>query len=74
MPAKLCSLHGARALDAPSSVFPVPVGVERCKGSYEEAKCLEEERRLAAETPEQKRERQSTVGAERKANMDAIHK
>lgn len=41
----------------------------RCKGSPEQDKCIESERRLAAETPEQRAARQNALEAERNANL-----
>lgn len=42
---------------------------DSCKGSPEPDKCMELERRLAEETPEQRAKRQHALEAERKANM-----
>ena len=52
-----------------ASTTNVPVGLERCKGSYEQAKCEELERKLAAETPEERRSRQSSLEPSRKFTL-----
>lgn len=50
------------------------VGIpDRCKGNSEQEKCIAEERRLAAETPDEKAMRQQALEAERNANMDRTH-
>jgi hypothetical protein len=48
--------------------------VDRCKGSYEPAKCMELERKLAEETPEQRAQRQRDFERERRANMERVGK
>lgn len=44
----------------------------RCKGSYEPQKCEELERKLAVETPQERAKRQSSLEAERRANMEKV--
>lgn len=61
-----------------NSVFPQqatsfpPSVSDRCKGSYEPEKCMEQERRLANETPQQRAQRQREIEAERKASMEKV--
>ena len=45
---------------------------DRCFGSPEPTRCQEEERRLAAETPEQRLARQRSYDAERRKNMERV--
>ena len=46
--------------------------VDRCKGSYEQAKCEEMERKLLAETPQERLTRQASLEAARRANMRSV--
>ncbi len=45
---------------------------DRCKGSTEPEKCMELERRLQTETPEQRAARQKALEAERQENMRKV--
>lgn len=55
-----------------SEATHAPTGMNRCKGSYEQEKCEELERKLAAETPGQRALRQATVEAQRSAAMVVV--
>jgi hypothetical protein len=54
------------------SMTNVPKFAERCKGSPELAKCVALEKRLAEETPEQRRARQAELEAGRKAALAQV--
>lgn len=53
---------------------PYGVGVpDRCKGNPEFDKCLDQERRMSQETPEQRAKRQADLEAMRLENMRQIN-
>lgn len=51
----------------------VPQFAQRCVGNPDVEKCIEDERKLAAETPEQRKARQEQLEADRRANMAKVH-
>ncbi len=75
------SKHSSVTPPAPSySSTPAPTRQEpyapnvpdRCKGSTEIEKCVDQERRLSQETPEQRAKRQADLEAARKASMAKV--
>jgi hypothetical protein len=50
----------------------VPQLADRCKGNPDPVQCMALEKRLAAETPEQKAARRKALENERRANMEKI--
>lgn len=60
------------ARQSPLPRVPPGPGHDRCVGSPEPEKCMEIERRLASESPEEKLARQNALESERRANMEKI--
>lgn len=57
---------------APTATTSFDSTTDRCKGSYEPQKCEELERKLAAETPQERARRQSSLEAQRRASMEKV--
>lgn len=55
-----------------SDTTPASSGTARCKGSYEPEKCEAFEKKLAAEAPEQRTQRQTNFEADRVTNMKVV--
>lgn len=51
----------------------VPQFAQRCIGNPDVEKCIDDERKLAAETSEQRKARQEQLEADRRANMAKVH-
>lgn len=51
----------------------VPQFAQRWIGNPDVEKCIEDERKLAAETPEQRKARQEQLEADRRASMAKVH-
>ena len=47
---------------------------DRCKGSYEPEKCMEAERKLTQETPEQRLQRQRELEKQRRESLEKVGK
>ncbi len=59
-------------LTKPEAQTHVPTYADRCKGNPEPEKCMALEKRLAEETPEQRKARQSALEAAREAAMTQV--
>ena len=58
--------------DSPQAATGFEATTARCRGSYEPQKCEELERKLAAETPQERARRQSSLEAQRRASMEKV--